>query len=317
MANKGLWCIVQYPKSTDLDRLLGVLRGSGAAVMWILHDKDKKEDGTPKGPHFHIAAGWSKGFPDWGKMLDMIAQGGYNPPRIIDGQEQKPFKPKSCDCYPKGTPDEIRLYFLHWDDASKRAGKHRYSEDELHTDDKWSPADYVKAEDKRRNKSAEKAAEKADAFATALKVAKENEIGEWAELCDYYAENSLDLGALVGVAYPVKSYLDSRRNIGKTCARSVKLLEDRVHELEARCKEYEDGHLPTIERLVFDLKQARQLRDQFEHIAEQAEKRESAAICMIMQLYERFGEYVSYTDILAALDRGVKYNDSGQTQKGE
>ena len=306
MANKGLWCLVQYPKSTDLDRLLGVLRGSGAAVMWILHDKDKKEDGTPKEPHYHIAAGWSKGFPDWSKVLDMISQGEYNPPRVVDGQKQKPFKPKSSDCYPKGTPDEIRLYFLHWDDASKKSGKHQYSEDELRTDDKWSPVDYVKAEDKRRNKSAEKAAEKADAFAAALKVAKENQIGEWADLCDYYVENSLDLGSLVGVAYPVKSYLDSSRNIGKTSARAVKALEDRVHELEARCKEYEEGDHPMIERLISDLSKARRLRDQAEELANRTQKREAAAIRMLMALYEQSGEYVSYTDILTAIDRGVK-----------
>lgn len=317
MANKGLWCIVQYPKSTDLDRLLGVLRGSGAAVMWILHDKDKKEDGTPKDPHYHIAAGWSKGFPDWGKLLDIIAQGAYNPPRVIDGQEQKPFKPKSSDCYPKGTPDEIRLYFLHWDESSKKSGKYQYKEEELHVDDKWNPADYVKAEDKRRNKSSEKAAEKADAFAAALKVAKENAIGEWADLCDYYVENGLDLGALVGVAYPVKSYLDSRRNIGKTSARAVKVLEDRVNELEARCKEYEEGDHPIIERLAADLKKARLDLSKSEDFARQLQKREAAAISMIMTLYGRFGEYVCYTDILTALDRGVKYNDSGDNQKGE
>lgn len=306
MANKGIWSLVQYPKSTDLDRLLGVLRGSGAAVMWILHDKDKKEDGTPKPPHYHIVAGWAKGFPDWGKVLDMIAQGAYNPPRVIDGQEQKPFKPKVADCYPKGTPEQMRDYLLHWDDASKRAGKHQYSEDELHTDEKWSPADYVKAEDKRRNKSAEKAAEKADAFAAALKVAKENQIGEWADLCDYYVENSLDLGALVGVAYPVKSYLDSSRNIGKTSARAVKALEDRIHELEARCKAYEDGDHPIIERLIADLQQARHLCSQAEDLANRTQKREAAAIRLLMSQYEQSGEYVSYTDILTAIDRGVK-----------
>lgn len=317
MANKGLWCLVQYPKSTDLDGLLGTLRGSGAAVMWILHDKDKKEDGTLKEPHYHIIAGWSKGFPDWGKVLDMIAQGTYEPPHVIDGQVQKPFKPKSSDCYPKGTPDEIRLYLLHWDDASKRAGKHQYIEDELHIDEKWSPADYVRAEDKRRNKSAEKAAEKADAFAAALKIANDNQIGEWADLCDYYAENSLDLGSLLCIAYPVKSYLDSRRNLGKTSARIVKALETRVHELEALCKEYETGQQPVIERLISDLKQARRLRDESEHLAEQAQKREFAAVHMIMSLYNRFGEFVCYTDILAAIDRGVKYNNSGDDQKGE
>lgn len=317
MANKGLWHIVQYPKSTDLDKLLGVLRGSGAAVMWILHDKDQKADGSPKPPHYHIVAGWAKGFPDWGKVLDMIAQGGYDPPRVIDGQVQKPFVPKASDCYSKGTPEENRHYLLHSDDASKRAGKYLYSENELHTDEKWSPADYVKAEDKRRNKSAEKAAEKADAFAAALKVAKENDIGEWADLCDYYAENALDLGALVGVAYPVKSYLDSRRNLGKTSARAVKVLENRVHDLETRCKEYEDGDHPVIERLVADLRQARRLRDESEELANQAQKRESCAIRMIMALYERFGEFITYTDILTALDRGVEYNDSGYVQKGE
>lgn len=302
MANKGLWCIVQYPKSTDLDRLLEVLRGSGAAVMWILHDKDKKDDGSLKDPHYHIAAGWSKGFPDWGKLLDMIAQGAYNPPRLIDGQVQKPFKPISSDCYPKGTPEEIRLYFLHWDESSKRAGKHQYAEDELHIDDKWSPADYVKAEDKRRNKSAEKAAEKADAFAAALKVAKDNDLGEWADLCDYYAENGLDLGSLVAVAYPVKSYLDSRRNLGKTSAAHVRALLEQVNELEKEIRAYQNGKDPVYEQLAGQLKAKNydlmKLQDELDKHSRAA----SRACALLQEWYGKCtGEYLSYTDALTAL----------------
>lgn len=301
MANKGIWSIVQYPKSTDLEKLLGVLRGSGAAIMWILHDKDKKEDGTPKDPHYHIVAGWSKGFPEWGKLLDMIAEGGYNPPHMIEGQEQKPFKPKVFDCYPKGTPEEIRLYLLHWDESSKAKGKYQYKADELYTDDKWSPNDYVKAEDKRRNKSAEKAAEKADAFAAALKVAKDNELGEWADLCDYYTDNGLDLGALVSVAYPVKSYLDSRRNLGKTSAAQVKILSQRVEELEMQVKAYQSGNDPLYKDLVAKLKFARERLNGAELRSADHDKAVNRAISIIRALYSQSGEYVGYTDIMTAL----------------
>ena len=301
MANKGLWCLVQYPKSTDLEKLLGVLRGSGAAIMWILHDKDKKEDGTTKDPHYHIVAGWSKGFPDWGKVLDMIAQGGYNPPHMIEGQEQKPFKPKVYDCYPKGTPEEIRLYLLHWDETSNKAGKHQYSEEELHTDDKWNPGDYVKAEDKRRSKSAEKAAEKADAFAAALKVAKDNSLGEWADLCDYYAENGLDLGALVSVAYPVKSYLDSRRNLGKTTSAQVRHLSKQVDDLQAQIKQYQAGRDPVYKELSDKLVLARKRLDGAEKIIEDHDQAVNRAISIIQSLYSDCGEYVGYTDIMTAL----------------
>lgn len=314
MANKGIWNIVQYPKSTDLDKLLGVLRGSGAAVMWILHDKDKKDDGALKPPHYHISAGWAKGFPEWGKLLDMIAAGAYVPPPVIDGQEQRPFKPKVTDCYPKGTPEEMRLYLLHWDESSKAKGKYQYKEEELHTDEKWSPNDYVRAEDKRRNKSAEKAAEKADAFAAALKVAKDNDLGEWADLCDYYVENNLDLGTLVGVAYPVKSYLDSRRNLGITSAAQVKLLSQRVEELEMQVKAYQSGNDPLYNDLVAKLKIARERLNGAEMLSADHEKAVNRAISVIQALYSQCGEYVGYTDIMTALynpDRSAIYDALG------
>lgn len=310
MANKGIWSIVQYPKSTDLDKLLGVLRGSGAAIMWILHDKDKKEDGSPKDPHYHIVAGWSKGLPDWGKLLDMIDQGSYDPPHYIEGQLQQPYKPKIYDCYPKGTPDDIRLYLLHWDDDSKKAGKHQYTLDELHIDDKWSPGDYQKAEDKRRTKSAEKAAEKADAFASALKVAKDNGLGEWADLCDYYDENGLDLGALVSVAYPVKSYLDSRRNLGKTTAAQVRLLSEKIDELQGQVKQYQAGQDPVYRELAAKLAETRRLLMRSEDHCAEHDKAVNRAISIIQALYSQCGEYVGYTDIMTALynpDRSAIY----------
>lgn len=302
MANKGIWSIVQYPKSTDLDKLLGVLRGSGAAVMWILHDKDVKEDGNPKDPHCHIVAGWAKGFPEWGKLLDMIAEGSYFPPRIIDGQEQKPFKPKVSDCYPKGTPEEIRLYLLHWDESSKAKGKHQYAESELHTDERWNPSDYTKAEEKRRSKSAEKAAEKADAFAAALKVAKENDIGEWADLCDFYTDHALDLGALVTVAYPVKSYLDSRRNLGKTSAAHVKALLDQIDELEKEIRAYQKGKDPVYEKLAGQVKAKNHDLLKLQEECDRHDRAADRACSLLQEWYSKCtGEYLSYTDALTAI----------------
>lgn len=312
MANKGLWSIVQYPKSTDLEKLLSVLRGSGAAIMWILHDKDLKEDGTPKPPHYHIAAGWSKGFPDWAKVLDMIAEGTYNPPRIIDGQVQKPFKPKVQDCYPKGTPEEIRIYFLHWDDESKRLGKFQYSENDLHTDEKWNPADYTKSEDKRRSKSAEKAAEKADAFKNALCIAKENNIGEWSDLCDYYMEHGLDLGALVACAYPVKSYLDSARNVKKTSALCVQELERHVESLESELEQYRSGAQPAIEKLTVRNNRLNNQVLQLESELECETKASTRAMNWILKLYADYtGEYVAFVDIMAEIYNFDKRPDLG------
>ena len=72
MANKGIWSTVMYPESTDIDTALDILRGAGARCMWILHDKDKNDKGEDKKPHYHVICGWVKGFPDYGKFVEIL-----------------------------------------------------------------------------------------------------------------------------------------------------------------------------------------------------------------------------------------------------
>ena len=156
MANKGIWCIVSYPDSCDLEKALDLFRGSGAACMWIMHDKDKREDGTPKKPHWHIACGWSRGFLKWAEFVDLVQM------TAKDGG--KVFIPKQSEARVDGSGEQLEDYFLHRDERSKKAGKHEYSPEELHKDEKWSPADYVRADDRRKAQSDDAKKEKSCAF---------------------------------------------------------------------------------------------------------------------------------------------------------
>ena len=99
---KGMWHLVGYPESMQpLENVLGVLRGSGATVAYILHDKDTyKEDVTRDGAkvhsagdlkkaHYHFLCGWTKNFPDWDKLHDIcdeckIPLGRYRDVKVMD-----------------------------------------------------------------------------------------------------------------------------------------------------------------------------------------------------------------------------------------
>ena len=81
---KGMYSFVAYPESNDITHICEVLAGAGAEYAYILHDKDTYDsdktdpDGTVhkagdlKKPHWHILAGWRKGFPDWKKFKTEI-----------------------------------------------------------------------------------------------------------------------------------------------------------------------------------------------------------------------------------------------------
>lgn len=75
MANgrtKGMYSIIAYPESSDIEEICQMILGKGGEYAYILHDqdtfdKDGKDHkaGDPKKPHWHILCGWSKGFPSW------------------------------------------------------------------------------------------------------------------------------------------------------------------------------------------------------------------------------------------------------------
>lgn len=293
MANKGIWCAVAYPDSADLEKALDLFRGAGAACMWILHDKDTMEDGTPKKPHWHIACGWSKGFLKWADFLDLV--------KLTAKDGGKAFLPKQQEARVDGSPDQLEDYFLHRDERSRKAGKHEYSPDELHKDDKWSPEDYIRAEDRRKRESDDAKKEKAHDFAFAVQIAKDNDLGEWADLVDFYSENGFDLGGLIACAYPVKAYLDSRRNLGKTVAAHVRQLVEQINTLQDEVKAYQKGKDPIYTELADKLRAAQSEATRAISRCEDHDRAVTRAITIIQALYSRTGEYLGYTDIMCAL----------------
>lgn len=293
MANKGIWCVVSYPDSADLEKALDLFRGAGAACMWILHDKDTLEDGTPKKAHWHIACGWSKGFLKWADFLDLV--------KLTAKDGGKAFLPKQQDARVDGSPDQLEDYFLHRDDRSRKTGKHEYAPDELHKDPKWSPDDYIRAEDRRKRESDDAKREKAQDFASAVQIAKDNDLGEWADLVDYYTDHGLDLGGLIACAYPVKAYLDSRRSLGKTTAAHVRQLVNQVHDLQDQIKAYQSGKDPIYTELAGKLRAAQAEETRAINRCEDHDRAVTRAITIIQALYSRTGEYLGYTDIMCAL----------------
>lgn len=296
MANKGLWCLVQYPDTTDINTFLDVLRGSGASVFWILHNKDFKEKDVPDKDHVHICAGWSKGFPEFKTVLEMIDSA----PAADLRPDQHPYHPPVKKCYPKGTPEEIETYFLHWD-AESRANplKHVYGAEELHKDEGFDGSAYVKAEERRKKESDKKAAEKSGAFADAMKIIRESGFVEWYELVDWYLDNGLDLEGLTANAFPIKAYLDSMRNCTNKSSVKIQRLEGEIDGLKQQLAKYKAGERPVVNALRASLEASEDENNKLDRSITRLAYR-------CADLYARYtGERVSATEIMAdVLDNG-------------
>lgn len=120
-------------------------------------------------------------------------------------------------------------------------------------------------------------------------------------MVDYYTENGLDLGGLIACAFPVKSYLDSRRNLGKTTAAHVRQLVDQVNALQDELKVYQQGKDPVYKELSDKLRAAQAGELHAVNRCEDHDRAVSRAITIIQALYSRTGEYLGYTDIMCAL----------------
>lgn len=101
---KGMYSFVSYPESSDINNICDVLAGAGAEYAYILHDKDTYDkdvtdsDGTEhkagdlKKPHYHILAGWSKGFKNWKQFKDLVQSVGAVAPSRDKCLVKDPYK---------------------------------------------------------------------------------------------------------------------------------------------------------------------------------------------------------------------------------
>lgn len=63
---KGAYTFLSYPESSDIEKIKAALDSyNWDYCISPLHDKDKKEDGTLKKPHYHWIVGFRRKIPDY------------------------------------------------------------------------------------------------------------------------------------------------------------------------------------------------------------------------------------------------------------
>lgn len=208
--SKGMWHLIGYPESMKpLEDVLSILRGSGAKIAYVLHDKDwYTEDivrdgvkvhskGDIKKAHYHFLCGWSRGFPDWDKLHDLCAEcqipvGKYRDIKVQDEKESLDYLTHPEEKYPD---------------------KYHYPPEEVHVDLGFDPDAYITAAKRRKLESKAAADGKNADFSALFEVVRKSGIDEWHELLDMLADSRPDMiETLLSNAYPIKAYLDSKRN---------------------------------------------------------------------------------------------------------
>lgn len=73
MAKGGYMCIsypMDFPEGRNVLReIIDSIEQDGGAVAYILHDRDKFPDGSPKREHYHIICYWEKNPMPWNDVL--------------------------------------------------------------------------------------------------------------------------------------------------------------------------------------------------------------------------------------------------------
>lgn len=110
---KGMYSFIAYPSSADIDQITRKITEMGGDWEYILHDRDtwteedEKENpahkaGALKEPHWHILAGFEKGFPDWKTFVSFMKSVGAIAPghgRKYDFSAAYVRNPAGADAY--------------------------------------------------------------------------------------------------------------------------------------------------------------------------------------------------------------------------
>lgn len=248
---KALWCVVSYPDSSDLEKVLKTLSGAGAQYCYCTHDGDKKEDGTPAKVHTHIMCGWATGAPTWAKFVEILQSCGA----VCPG-DRGYYDPESAVVH---DPDRAVEYLEHRDPKSVKAGKCDYTGKAVYSDG-WCVEDYVTYNQKRKQAKQcrdDDKAERTEECKALFDLISEHGITEYCTLVDLLRSTNPDLlAALINNAYPVKSYIDSKRGYERavTAEREKELLKenrDLKEEVKRLKQEVVDANVTlreTIER---------------------------------------------------------------------
>lgn len=186
---KGAYTFETYPESSDIEQVKTALDSAGWDFeISPLHDKDVKEDGTPKKPHYHIIVGFRRKVPEYKEFKSYIKEvGGVVPPYN--------------DCIVHDL-EELDKYMAHDEDCESADGKAIYNEEDIFRSETWDISSYITYTDKREKKheKAQKGLQEAIKYCSMTKCS-------FVELVDNYI-NDLDmLTVIFNNAYALSQYI--------------------------------------------------------------------------------------------------------------
>lgn len=188
---KGAYTFISYPESSDIEKIKIALDSAGWDFeISPLHDKDVKEDGTLKKPHYHIIVGFRRKVPEFKDFKSYIKDvGGVVPPYN--------------DCIVHDI-EELDKYLPHDENCDSADGKAIYNEEDIYRSETWDIAAYITYTDKREKKSenAKKALREVICYISKSKCS-------FAELVDNFIEDSDTLGVIMTNAYALNQYIKS------------------------------------------------------------------------------------------------------------
>lgn len=239
---KGGYSFIAYPDSSDITEICSFLSNMGAGWAYILHDRDKKEDGSPAKPHYHVVSGWEVGKPTWQDFKRFC-------------KDHKLFAPSPGECVVRSFDGIVEKYFDH----HAEDGKAVYSHDDIVYSDDWGGTLYDTADATRNKERKAKKVEKAGTVAQVLSIVKKEQLTEFSEVCDYLMEHQPELvETLISSAFVIKSYIDSSRNSGALRSK----YEDDLCSLTSQLASLRDGY----DVLKHDCKLLGEERDQYKRM---------------------------------------------------
>lgn len=209
---KGAYSFIAYPESADISVICEKITGSGGQWCYILHDKDMSGD-QPKKPHWHIIAGWERGFPRWDTFADMCESCGA-----------VALSPSACSVRDiQGIED----YLTH----KKKPSKHQYDPGEVQRSKRWHPELYVTEEVKRDEKRKQRRLDDAGDYSEIFQIIRDRKLFNYSTLLDQLAAEKPELFArAVERAYPIQAYI-SGCNVRLDYETEIADLQDTISQL--------------------------------------------------------------------------------------
>lgn len=184
---KGAYTFLSYPESSDIEKIKIALDSyNWDYCISPVHDKDHKEDGTLKKPHFHWIVGFRRKIPNYKDFKSNIKEVGgvvglYNDTIVHD-------------------IETLYLYLTHENESAE--GKEIYNAEDIFHSETWDIQSYITYTDKREKKSenAKKALREIICYCSKTKCS-------FSGLVDNFVEDSDTLGVIMTNAYAITQYI--------------------------------------------------------------------------------------------------------------